>query len=475
LIILLGYFGLLMGISAIIGKQKGNEAFFSGNKKSPWYIVSIGLIGASISGVSFVSVPGMVLGNGFLYMQTVVGFFFGYLLIAKVLLPIYYRLDSPSIYIYLRNRFGNKAYKTGAWFFLLSKSVGAAARVYIAVLILHEIVFKSWGLPFSLTVAILVLMIWMYTFNSGIKAVVWTGVLQTICMLTALVLIVLQLGRAMDQDALGILETITSSKYFNLVEWTDWSSKQFVLKQFFSGIFIALVMTGLDQGMIQQNRTIRRLEEAQKNMYWYGFAFIPINFIFLTLGALMYLFAAQKGITLPATTDEVLPMLATQGYLNTSVTAIFMIGIVSSAFSSADASMTALTTSFCVDILEKEKDAGIRKVVHFSVAIVFIILILLFRLGNNRALIDAIYVMASYTYGPLLGLFSFGLLTKRLAKDSYIPLIAVSSPLICYLLQYFANKFLGYSFGYELLMLNGMLTFLGLWFTSSKKTTYGNI
>jgi Na+/proline symporter len=273
----------------------------------------------------------------------------------------------------------------------------------------------------------------------------------------------------------GILKTISSSKYFNLIEYSDWGSKQHVVKQFFSGIFIALVMTGLDQGMIQKNRTINKLSEAQKNMYWYGFAFIPINFIFLTLGALMYIFAEQKGITLPKSSDAVLPMLATQGYLNASVTILFMLGIVSAAFSSADTSMTALTTSFCVDILEKEKDAASRKTVHIMMAILFVVLILIFRMANNRSLIDAIYVMASYTYGPLLGLYSFGLFTKKIANDKYIPIIAISSPVLCYILQAVLNKYFGFQFGYELLMLNGLLTFSGLWFTSLKKNTNGNI
>ncbi len=469
LVILLVYFGLLMLISALVGKQKGNDGFFTGNKKSPWYVVSIGMIGTSISGITFVSVPGMVRDNGFLYMQTVAGFFFGYILIAKVLLPIYYRLEAPSIYVYLKHRFGNHAYKTGAWFFLISKAIAASIRVYVAALLLHEGIFKGWNVPFAVTVITLILMIWLYTYRGGIKTIIWADLLQSLCMIGALVLIVFELGKTMDQDAAGIMKTVSSSKYFHLIEWSDWGSRQHVVKQFFSGIFIALVMTGLDQGMIQKNRSIKKLNEAQRNMYWYGFAFIPVNFVFLTLGTLMYTFAAQKGISLPASSDEVLPMLATQGYLNTSVTILFMLGIVSAAFSSADTSMTSMTTSYCVDILGKESSVKTRQKVHLLIAALFVVIIFIFRAANSTSLIDAIYIMVSYTYGPLLGLYAFGLFTKKMAKDRYIPIIAISSPILCYLLQMLSSKYFGYHFGYELLMLNGLLTFSGLWFTSLKK------
>ncbi|MCE5174495.1 MAG: sodium:solute symporter [Bacteroidales bacterium] len=474
LVILLGYFGLLMLISALVGKQKGNNGFFTGNKKSPWYVVSIGMIGTSISGITFVSVPGMVRDNGFLYMQTVAGFFVGYILIAKILLPLYYRLNAPSIYVYLKERFGSRAYKTGAWFFLISKAISASIRVYVAALILHESIFSGWNVPFGVTVIALILMIWLYTFRGGIKTIVWVDVLQSLCMIGALVLILFQLGKTMNLDVAGMVKTVGSSKYFNLVEWSDWGSRQHLFKQFFSGIFIALVMTGLDQGMIQKNRTINKLEKAQKNMYYYGFAFIPVNFIFLSLGTLMYIFASQKGIILPDSSDEVLPMLATQDYLNTTVTVLFMIGIVSAAFSSADTAMTAMTTSFCVDILEKENDVKTRQKVHLFMAMLFIVIIFIFRAANSTTLIDAIYVMVSYTYGPLLGLYGFGLFTKKVANDWYIPIIAVSSPILCYLLQVFSNRYFGYQFGYELLMLNGLLTFCGLWFSSLKKSVHGN-
>lgn len=475
LAIFIGYFALLMLISVLVGKQQGNDGFFSGNKKSPWWVVSIGMIGTSISGITFVSVPGMVRDNGFLYMQTVLGFFAGYILIAKVLLPIYYKLDAPSIYVYLKNRFGRRAYKTGALFFLVSKAIGASIRVYVAALILHEGIFKNWNVPFGVTVVSLILMIWLYTYRGGIKTIIWADLLQSSCLIGALILIVSQMGKNMNLNAVGLWDAVSSSSFFHLVDYSDWGSRQHVVKQFFSGIFITLVMTGLDQGMIQKNRSIKKLKEAQKNMYWYGFAIVPINFIFLSLGALMYLYSAQQGIVLPQASDEILPMLATQGYLNSFVSVLFLVGIVSTAFASADTAMTAMTTSFCVDILEKEADVKTRQKVHLSVASAFVLIIFIFRAFNDTSLIDAIYTLVSYTYGPLLGLYAFGLFTKKTANDRFIPIIALSSPVICYLLQAATAKYWGYHFGYELLMLNGLLTFCGLWFTSSKKQLYGNI
>jgi Na+/proline symporter len=471
IVALAAYFGLLMLISVIIGKQKGNEAFFTGNKKSPWYIVAIGMIGNSISGVSFVSVPGMVRENGFLYMQTVVGFFFGYILIAKVLLPLYYKLESPSIYAYLNQRFGRSAYKTGAWFFLISKGVGAAARIYVVAIILQTLVFNEIRIPFTVTATILIFIIWLYTFRTGIKTIVWTDVIQTIFMVAALIMIIVEFGRQLNLNMAGIWNTTISGPWFKLTEFSDWHSKQHFVKQFLSGIFIALVMTGLDQDMIQKNRTIKRLDKAQKNMYYYGFAFIPINFMFLTLGALMLTFASIKGISLPSSSDAILPMLATGNYFNTFFTILFTVGIVSATFSGADSAMTSMTTSFCVDIAGKKDDERFRKLVHVGVAILFVIIMLVFRAVNDRTLIDAIYVIASYTYGPLLGLYSFGLISKRNVSDKYIPYISVVSPVFCYILQLVSEHCFGYSFGYELLMINGLLTLIGLWSVSSKKTT----
>ncbi|HET9571974.1 MAG TPA: sodium:solute symporter [Bacteroidales bacterium] len=469
LLILLGYFGLLMLISAWVGKSSGNDAFFTGNRRAPWYVVSIGMIGSSISGVSFISVPGMVAGNGFLYLQTVAGFFFGYIILAKVLLPVYYKLDSPSIYVYLKQRFGGSAYKTGAWFFLLSKAIGASARVYVAVLVLHEFILKSWGVSFTATSIVVIAMIWLYTFRSGTKTIIWTDLIQTVFMVAAMLLMLLQFSRGLDLDAKGIWNTVLNSDYSRVFEFGDWTNKQFFFKQFFSGIFIVLVMTGLDQEMIQKNRTIHDLDKAQRNMYWYGFTFLPINLILLVIGVLMYVFAAQKGIALPSSPDSVLPVLATEQFAGGIGVLLLLIGVVSATFSGADSSMTAITTSFCIDILGREDEVRTRRRVHASVALLFVGIILLFRAINSLTLIDAIYTIASYTYGPLLGLFAFGMFTKKKANDRWIPLIALASPLFCFALQAFTAKVFGYRFSYELLMLNGLLTFTGLWFTSNKK------
>ena len=462
------YFGMLMLISFRVGKQSGNEAFFTGNRKAPWYVVSIGMIGSSISGLSIISVPGMVAGNGFLYLQTVLGFFVGYIILAKILLPVYYKLESPSIYVYLLDRFGRFSYKTGAWFFLLSKLIGASARVYVVVLVLHEFLLKSWGISFPVTAAIVIFLVWMYTFRSGTKTIVWTDLVQTIFMVAAMVMILFTFSKHLNLNFTGIWETVRHSDQAQLFEWNDWASKQHFLKQFFSGIFIVLVMTGLDQEMIQKNKTIRRLDQAQKNMYWYGFMFLPINAILLITGVLMYQYASSNGILLPASPDSVLPVLITQ-HLHSSFTILLLvISIVSATFSGADSSMTSLTTSLCIDIFEQESNVLIRRLVHFSVAILFVVFILLFRALNSLTLIDAIYTIASYTYGPLLGMFAFGLFTKRKIIDSWTPLIAIASPLFCYGLQMW-GKHIGYHFGYELLMLNGLFTFVGLWITSLKK------
>ncbi len=471
LLLLVVYYGLIILTARIAGKRRDNDAFFSGNRQSPWYIVAIGMLGTSISGVSFISVPGMVRENGFLYMQTVVGFFFGYILIAKVLLPLYYRLESASIYEYLAKRFGNHAYKTGAGFFLLAKGLGAAAKAFVIVLMMQTLVLNALGVPFALTACIFVFLIWLYTQRGGIKTLVWTDALQTIALLVSLVWLVIAFGKALHLDIHGMVSTIRDSSYSQCVEWTDWHSKQHVVKQFFSGIFIALVMTGLDQDMIQKNRTIPRLKDSQKNMYWYGFGFIPLNLLFLSLGALMLTVANQQGIVLPESSDEILPLLVTQGFLHPAVIVLFALGILSTSFNSADSALTAMTTSFCIDIAEKPTDERFRKWTHVGFAVLLVVFILAFRYINRPSLIDVIYTLVSYTYGPLLGLYAFGLLTKRKAKDRLIPWIALASPVLCLALQFASEKWFAYTFGYELLMINGLFTFTGLWLISNNKPT----
>lgn len=471
------YFGILLLIAWITGrKSTGNDAFFLGNRKSPWYIVSIGMIGTSLSGVTFVSVPGMVRSIDMTYMQTVLGFFFGYILIAKVLLPLYYKLKLTSIYAYLGDRIGQRSYKTGASFFLLSKIVGAAARLYLVVLILQHYVFSTWNIPFWVTVIISIFLVWLYTYRSGIKTIIWTDTLQALCLVAMLVVIIWKVKDTMELDMGGMWQTLTESPHFRIFEFGDWHSTQNFFKQFFSGIFITIVMTGLDQDMMQKNLSCKSLKDAQKNMYTYGFAFTPVNFLFLALGVLLISLASQKNIELPALNDDILPMFCTSGILGSSILIFFTIGIIAAAFSSADSALTALTTSFCVDILGVEKEEAkkakrTRLKVHLLISVLFAIIILIFKAVNSRSVIDAIYMIASYTYGPLLGLFVFGLFTKKQPRDKYVPYICILSPLICFATDYLVKQHTGYAFGYEMLMLNGAITFFGLWAASVKHKT----
>lgn len=469
------YFGILLLIAWITGrKSTSNDAFFLGNRKSPWYIVSIGMIGTSLSGVTFVSVPGMVRSIDMTYMQTVFGFFFGYILIAKVLLPLYYKLKLTSIYSYLGDRIGKRSYKTGASFFLLSKIVGAAARLYLVVLILQHYVFSTWNIPFWVTVIISIFLVWLYTYRSGIKTIIWTDTLQALCLVAMLVVIIWKVKDAMELDMGGMVQTLTENPHFRIFEFNDWHSTQHFVKQFFSGIFITIVMTGLDQDMMQKNLSCRNLREARKNMYCYGFSFAPLNFLFLCLGVLLLVLARQMQLELPAAGDDILPMFTAQGYLGYPVLILFTIGIIAAAFSNSDSALTAMTTSVCIDLLgtermNREAARRRRRQVHFSLSVLLILFICLIELLNNKSVIDAIYIIASYTYGPLLGMFAFGLFTRRQTKDSWVPAIAVASPLLCYALDWLVSKETGYKFGYELLMLNGALTLAGLYALSSKK------
>ena len=476
------YFGLLMLVAKLTSKKANNDAFFRGNRKSPWYVVAFGMVGASLSGVTFVSVPGMVRGTGMTYMQTCLGFFVGYLIIAQVLLPLYYKLNLTTIYSYLHERIGKYSYKTGASFFLLSKIIGAAARLYLVCLILQHYVFDSLHVPFAISVIGIVLLIWFYTRKSGIKTIVWTDSFQTICLLLALGLILYQIGAQMNLNLIEMSQVIKESDYSRMFIFDDWHSKQNFFKQFISGIFITIVMTGLDQDMMQKNLSCKNLKEAQKNMYSYGLSFVPVNFLFLSLGVLLLLLASQTGLTLPKAGDDILPFFAAEGRLGFATIVFFTIGIVAAAFSSADSALTALTTSFCIDILgiertqDQQHGEKTRKWVHLGISIVFIGFILLFKAANNDSIIDAIYMIASYTYGPLLGLFVFGLFTKMCPRDKYVPYIAISSPFICWAIDRSVYQATGYQFGYEMLMFNGLLTFIGLTLLSirNKNNQYGN-
>lgn len=473
LFIIAVYFGLLLFIAWLTGrKSSSNDAFFTGNRQSPWYIVSIGMIGTSLSGVTFVSVPGMVRSIDMTYMQTVFGFFVGYIIIAHILLPLYYKLKLTSIYSYLKDRIGHRGYKTGASFFLLSKSIGAAARLYLVVLILQHYVFDAFNIPFAVTVILSILLVWIYTFRSGIKTIIWTDTIQAICLIAMLVVIIWQVKGALGMSFVEMSTSVANNPHFRIFEFNDWNSSQHFAKQFFSGIFITIVMTGLDQDMMQKNLSCRNLKEAQKNMYTYGFAFTPVNFLFLVLGILLLIVAEQKQIALPELSDDILPMFCTSGILGNSILIFFTIGIIAAAFSSADSALTALTTSFCIDILDIQNDSEKqakrkRLMIHIAISIVFALIILVIKEVNNRSIIDAIYMIASYTYGPLLGMFIFGLFTKRLVKDKFVPYICIISPVISFGINYVVENTTDYIFGYEILMINAAITFFGMWLTSS--------
>ena len=469
------YFAALLIISHITGKKHSdNEAFFIGNRQSPWYVVAIGMIGASISGVTFVSVPGWVRSTDMTYIQMTLGFFFGYVFVAHVLLPLYYKLNLTSIYTYLQIRMGVRAYKTGASFFLLSRLLGSAAKLYIVVMIMQKYVFDDWGVPFYVSVTVIVALIFLYTFRSGIRTIVWTDMLQTLFLIAALVLIIWHVIYQLNFSFSETVSAITTNEHFRIFEF-DIKSPQNFFKQFISGIFVVIAMTGLDQDMMQKNISCRNLKEAQKNIYGYAWTFVPLNFLFLCLGILLLIFAQVNQAELPAISDQILPSFAATGMLGTAVIVFFMVGLMSAAFSNTDSALTSLTTSFCVDILETPKRnpetaKSIRLKTHIYISIIFILAILVFKIVNNKSIIDAIYIMVSYTYGPLLGMFAFGLFTKIHPNDKWIPVICILSPVLSFLFDTLIFKYTGYKCGYELLIVNGLITFTGLWISSKFKT-----
>jgi solute:Na+ symporter, SSS family len=469
---IIGYFLLLLVISYFTGKKAGNDEFFLAGKKSPWYIIAFGMIGASLSGVTFISIPGAVGSAGFSYMQVVLGYLLGYFVIATVLMPLYYRLNLTSIYTYLEQRFGRRSYKTGALFFLLSRTLGSAIRLFLVANVLQLTVFDYYNIPFSATVIITIVFIWLYTFRGGIKTIIWTDTLQTLFMLIAVGVSIYIISQELGLGAGEMVSAISESKFSQIFFFEDINSKQYFWKQFLSGAFIAIVMTGLDQDMMQKNLSCKNIKEAQKNMFTFSFVLVFVNLFFVALGALLYLYAAEKGIALPAKSDDLYPMLATGGYLNAVAGIFFIVGLIAAAYSSADSAMTALTTSVCVDFLELNKrediDAkaknSIRKKVHLGISVTMILVILAFKVFEHPNVITAVFTVAGYTYGPLLGLYSFGLFTRFAVKDKFVPVVAVISPVICYFLSSYSQElFNGYQFGFELLILNGMLTFAGLY------------
>jgi Na+/proline symporter len=433
------------------------------------------MIGASLSGVTFISVPGEVGGSQFQYMVMVLGYLLGYFIIANVLLPMYYRLNLTSIYTYLEGRFGKSSYKTGASFFLLSRVIGASFRMYLVVSVLQKFVFDAWNVPLYLTVILFVLLIVLYTFKGGIKTIVWTDTLQTTFMLTAVVITVVLISKELDLSIFGLFDKVLDSEYAFMVN-TDWSSKTHFLKHFLSGAFISIVMTGLDQDMMQKNLSCKNIKDAKKNIYWMSASLVPVNFLFLILGGAMYMYTAQMGIDVPSKTDHLFPLLAFE-HLGMLAGIVFIIGLISAAYSSADSALTSLTTSFSIDILNIERKnlsskqkKTTRYIVHFSFAILLSLVIILFDSLNDDSIVNKLFTFAGYTYGPLLGLYSFGLFTNRKVEDKYVPIIAIAAPVISYILnQNSVDWFWNYKFGFELLIVNGGLTFLGLLLISTKR------
>ncbi len=476
----LAYTLLLFLVSWITSKKSGNDAFFLGERKSPWFVVAYGMIGASLSGVTFISIPGWVggpKGTQFSYLMVVLGYVVGYYSIAYVLLPMYYKLKLTSIYTYLEHRFGAYSYKTGSFYFLLSRVIGASFRMFLVVNVLQIFVFDAFNIPFYVTVIVFMLLIILYTYRGGIKTIVWTDTLQTTFMLLAVFISVFIIQKSLNISFGEMISQIKESDYSKVI-FTDWQSKKFFLKQFFSGAFIAIVMTGLDQDMMQKNLSCRNLKDARKNVISLGWILVPVNLIFLCLGVILYFYANFYGIDIPDMTDDLFPAIALQ-YLGPLAGIVFIIGLISAAYSSADSALTALTTSFSVDILgidkkykSERKKIRIRKITHFSIATVLIMVIIGFRLINDQAVIQKLFTIAGYTYGPLLGLFAFGLFTNFKIKDKYVPIVAIVSPILSYLFSITSKDWLwGYKVGFELLILNGFLTFMGLLIISLKPLT----
>ena len=474
LILIACYFGLLVLISYFTGKEDSNAAFFKANKSAPWYLVAFGMIGASLSGVTFISVPGAVEAKQFGYLQVVFGYFFGYLIIAYVLLPLYYKLNLTSIYTYLRDRFGNISYKTGSIAFLISRTVGAAFRLFLVAKVLQLLVFDLFDIPFAITVMITIALIWLYTFKGGIKTIIFTDTLQTLFMLVSVVVAIIFLASALDLNSIG--DVITYTKESNLSKvffFEDGNDSQYFWKSFLSGIFITITMTGLDQDMMQKNLTCKNLKDAQKNMVTFSVVLIFVNILFLVLGLMLTQYAAKNGIT--ASKDDLFPTIAMLPEIGIVTSAFFLLGLIAAAYSSADSALTSLTTSFCFDILDIENKPEIqrrslRKRVHIGFSIVLILVILLFDLiFKDVSVIWELFKAAGYTYGPLLGLFAFGLLTKSQVKDKLVWIIAIVAPLVSYVLNMYSKElFNGYEIGFEILIINGLLMFLGLWLIKKK-------
>ena len=469
------YFLTLLSVAWFTGKNSTNESFFIGNKSSNWMLVAFGMVGTSLSGVTFVSVPGNVAKDGFAYFQLTIGYILGYILIAYVLLPLYYRLNLTSIYNYLMTRLGFKSYKTGASFFILSRILGATARLYLVVNILQDAILNSFGVPFWVTTLIILSMILLYTFEGGVKTIVWTDTLQTSCMLLGLIICVVYILNNLHIGFAGSIEAM-SQKGYSKIFFTNPMDRLYFVKQILAGAFITVTMTGMDQEMMQKNISVKNLKDSQKNVISMSIVLAFSILIFLYLGGLLYLFAGQQGVT--EIGDKLFPAIALH-HMPPFVSVIFIIALISALFPSADGAITDLTYTFCLyilgiqrnDSLTDEKKKKIRQRVHLSFAFVFLLFVLLFKQVNSASMITVILKVASYTYGPILGLFSFGILLKRNVTDKLVPFICLAAPFLCFLIDYNQDSLLwGFKLGPELLIINGLITFLGLLMVSKPQT-----
>ncbi|MCK9163283.1 MAG: sodium:solute symporter [Bacteroidales bacterium] len=466
---------ILFLITYLTSRKANNQSFYSGNKRSPWFVVAYGMIGASLSGVTFMSVPGWVDERSFTYMLTVFGFFLGYMVIVFVLMPTYYKLNLISIYQYLETRFGKFSHKTGSFYFLLSRTLGASLRMFIVIIVLQKFVFSYWGVPFELTVVLFLFLILLFTLKGGIKTIIWTDTLQTTFMLTALVMCFVMVAQAMNMTTGQMFSVIWKSDYTTIFV-TDASSRLCWWKQILGGMFISISMTGLDQEMMQKNLSCKNIKSAQKNMITFSITLFFVNFLFLLLGAALYIYANKMGIDTMG--DSLFPTIAIQ-HLSPFAAVIFIIGLISALFPSADGALTSLTTAFSIDFLNldkredytEKKKTKVRHIVHAFFALLFVGVIIFYYHYQDQHLIDILYQVASITYGPLLGLFAFGLLTKRRVKDKFVPIVSILSPVICFILNLNSQSWFNYSFDFELLVLNGLLTFLGLLIISHKAET----
>ena len=472
ILLIVAYFSVLIFISYITSKSANNDTFFKANNSSPWYVVAFGMIGASLSGVTFISVPGWVEDQSMSYMQMVLGYVVGYAVIGLVLLPLYYRLNLTSIYTYLKDRFGRNAYKTGASFFLLSRVIGASFRLFLVANVLQIILFDAYGIPFWVTVTITILLIWLYTFKGGIKTIVWTDTLQTLFMLVAVGVCIYTISDELQIS--NLFSYVADNELSKTFFFDDVKAGNYFWKQFLAGAFIAVVMTGLDQDMMQKNLTCKNLKDAQKNMFWFTIILVIVNFFFLALGILLTDYASANGID--AHKDQLFPIIATQGTLGLATALFFLLGLIAAAYSSADSALTSLTTSFSIDILEVEKrkdkraQEKIRKRIHILFSFILITTILVFKYFiADASVIAKIFTFAGYTYGPLLGLYGFGMFTKHAVKDNIVPFICLIAPVLTYVISYYSLLNLGFDFGFFVLVLNGALTFLGLWLIRKKK------